>query len=120
VERSSRYVMLVHLPRMDGYGTIPRVYSGPALADYGAVAMKDALIATMTTMPEELLRSLTWDRGGLRAGRTGRAARQAGPAGCPVGLDWQGAPHALDPASRRVAGPRRCPSCASPNLPRNK
>ena len=25
--------------------------------------MKDALEATMTTMPEELLRSLTWDRG---------------------------------------------------------
>src|SRR5439155_25118957 len=30
---------------------------------YGAVAMKDALTTTMTTMPAQLLRSLTWDRG---------------------------------------------------------
>lgn len=63
VERTSRYSMLVHLPRMEGYGTTPRTKNGPPLAGYGAVAMKDALIATMTTMPEELLRSLTWDRG---------------------------------------------------------
>jgi IS30 family transposase len=28
-----------------------------------SVAMKEALEATMTTMPAELLRSLTWDRG---------------------------------------------------------
>jgi IS30 family transposase len=63
VERMSRYTLLVHLPRMDGYGTIPRTNNGPALAGYGAVAMKDALKATMTTMPAELLRSLTWDRG---------------------------------------------------------
>ena len=53
----------VHLPRLDGYGTIAPVKNGPALAGYGAVAMKDALAATMTTMPAELLRSLTWDRG---------------------------------------------------------
>ena len=30
---------------------------------YGAIAMKDALQATMSVMPAELLRSLTWDRG---------------------------------------------------------
>ena len=63
VERSSRYTLLVHLPRLEGYGVIPPVKNGPALGGYGAVAMKDALIATMTTMPAELLRSLTWDRG---------------------------------------------------------
>jgi transposase, IS30 family len=63
VERTSRYTLLVHLPRMDGYGTVPRIKNGPALAGYGAVAMKDALKATMATMPAELLRSLTWDRG---------------------------------------------------------
>ena len=63
VERTSRYTLLVHLPRMDGYGTVPRTKNGPPLAGYGAVAMKDALKATMTTMPAELLRSLTWDRG---------------------------------------------------------
>jgi IS30 family transposase len=63
VERTSRYTLLVHLPRMEGYGTVPRTKNGPALAGYGAVAMKDALQTSMTTMPEQLLRSLTWDRG---------------------------------------------------------
>ena len=37
--------------------------NGPALAGYGAVTMKDALAAKMTTLPEQLRRSLTWDRG---------------------------------------------------------
>ena len=55
--------MLLHLPRLDGYGAVPPVKNGPALGGYGAVAMKDALQATMTSMPAELLRSLTWDRG---------------------------------------------------------
>jgi len=55
--------MLIHLPREDGYGVIPRTKNGPALAGYGAVTMKDALATTMTTLPEQLRRSLTWDRG---------------------------------------------------------
>ncbi len=55
--------MLVHLPRAEGYGTVPRTKNGPALAGYGAVAMKDALAASMPGLPEELRRSLTWDRG---------------------------------------------------------
>ncbi|HET6533934.1 MAG TPA: IS30 family transposase, partial [Actinoplanes sp.] len=63
VERASRYTLLVHLPRLEGHGTIPPVKNGPALSGYGAIAMKDALTTTMTTMPAELLRSLTWDRG---------------------------------------------------------
>jgi IS30 family transposase len=63
VERTSRYTLLVHLPRMDGYGTVAATKNGPALGGYGAIAMKDALQATMTSMPAELLRSLTWDRG---------------------------------------------------------
>jgi IS30 family transposase len=37
--------------------------NGPALAGYGAITMKRALAATMTTLPEQLRRSLTWDRG---------------------------------------------------------
>ena len=63
VERSSRYTLLVHLPRLPGYGTVAPVKSGPALGGYGAIAMKDALTTTMSTMPADLLRSLTWDRG---------------------------------------------------------
>jgi IS30 family transposase len=63
VERTTRFTMLVHLPREDGYGVIPRTKNGPALAGYGALTMKNALAATMTTLPEQLRRSLTWDRG---------------------------------------------------------
>jgi len=63
VERTTRFTMLIHLPREEGYGTIPRTKNGPALAGNGAVTMKDALAATMTTLPEQLRRSLTWDRG---------------------------------------------------------
>jgi len=63
VERTTRYTMLVHLPRAEGYGTIPPTKNGPALGGYGAVAMKDALASTMATLPDQLRRSLTWDRG---------------------------------------------------------
>jgi IS30 family transposase len=63
VERSSRFTMLVHLPREDGYGLIPRTKNGPALAGYGAITMANALEQTITTLPTELRRSLTWDRG---------------------------------------------------------
>jgi hypothetical protein len=63
VERMTRFTMLLHLPRMDGYGVEPRVKNGPALAGNGAEAMRDALTARMTTLPEQLRRSLTWDRG---------------------------------------------------------
>src|SRR5438034_1076844 len=58
VERTTRFTMLLHPPREEGYGVVPRTKNGPALAGYGAEAMKDA-----TTLPEQLRRSLTWDRG---------------------------------------------------------
>jgi len=63
VERTTRYTMLLHLPRGEGYGLEPRVKNGPALAGYGADAVRDAITATITTLPAELRRSLTWDRG---------------------------------------------------------
>jgi len=63
VERTTRFTMLVHLPREEGYGVVPRTKNGPALAGYGAITMKNALARTMTTLPEQLRRSLTWDRG---------------------------------------------------------
>ena len=63
VERTTRFTMLIHLPREDGYGVIPRTKNGPALVGYGAVTMKNALAASMATLPEQLCRSLTWDRG---------------------------------------------------------
>jgi transposase InsO family protein len=63
VERSTRFTMLIHLPREEGFGVIPRTKNGPPLAGYGALAMKNALAATITTLPEQLRRSITWDRG---------------------------------------------------------
>ncbi len=63
VERTSRFTVLVHLPREKGYGLTPRVKNGPALAGYGAVTMTNALKKTITGLPTQLWRSLTWDRG---------------------------------------------------------
>jgi transposase, IS30 family len=63
VERMTRFTMLIHLPREEGFGVIPRTKNGPALAGYGAVTMKNALAAAITTLPGQLRRSLTWDRG---------------------------------------------------------
>jgi IS30 family transposase len=53
---------LLHLPREDGYGTMPRTKNGPAQGGCGAVTMKNALAANASTIPQQLLRSLTWDR----------------------------------------------------------
>ena len=63
VERTTRFTMLLHLPREEGYGVIPPRKNGPPLGGYGAVAMKNALASAITTLPEQLRRSLTWDRG---------------------------------------------------------
>jgi IS30 family transposase len=46
VERTTRYVMLVHLP-----------------GDHTAETVRDGLVATMATLPEHLRGSLTWDQG---------------------------------------------------------
>lgn len=59
VERTTRLTMLLHLPRMEGWGLDAPVKNGPALGGYGAHAMKDALVTGMTTLPEQLRISLT-------------------------------------------------------------
>ena len=63
VERSSRCTLLVHLPRLEGWGQQPAVKNGPSLGGYGAIAMNAALTASMTRLPEQLRQTLTWDRG---------------------------------------------------------
>ena len=63
VERMTRFTALIHLPREEGFGVIPRTKNGPPLAGYGAITMKNALSAVITTLPEQLRRSVTWDRG---------------------------------------------------------
>ncbi|MBW3576097.1 MAG: IS30 family transposase [Actinobacteria bacterium] len=57
-------VMISERPaEVEDRAVAPRVHNGPALAGYGAISMKNALASTMTTLPEQLRRSLTWDRG---------------------------------------------------------
>ena len=40
VERTTRFTMLLHLPRMDGHGFEARTKNGPALAGHGAEAVR--------------------------------------------------------------------------------
>jgi IS30 family transposase len=63
VERTTRFTMLLHLPRMTGHGQEARMKNGPALAGHGAEAVSEAITRAITTLPEQLRRSLTWDQG---------------------------------------------------------
>src|SRR3954464_3891152 len=63
VERTTRFTLLLHLPRMAGHGHEARVKNGPALAGHGAEAVRDAITRSIITLPEELRQSLTWDQG---------------------------------------------------------
>ena len=48
---------------MEGHGETPRLKNGPALAGHGAEAVRDEIARVITTLPEQLRRSLTWDQG---------------------------------------------------------
>jgi len=63
VERTTRFTLLLHLPRMAGHGVELSVKNGPALAGHGAEAVRDAVAEVITGLPEQLRRSLTWDQG---------------------------------------------------------
>ena len=63
MERTTRFSLLLHLPRMPGHGRDARVKNGPALAGHGADAVRDAITRTIITLPEHLRWSLTWDQG---------------------------------------------------------
>ena len=63
VERTTRFTMLLHLPRMEGHGVRRRAHDGPALSGHGAEAVRDAIAASIGALPEQLRRSLTWDQG---------------------------------------------------------
>jgi IS30 family transposase len=63
VERTTRFTMLLHLPRLDGHGEQPTVKNGPPLAGHGAEAVRDAIASSITSLPEQLRRSLAWDQG---------------------------------------------------------
>jgi IS30 family transposase len=61
VERSSRFTMLLHLPPPEAQE--PGTESSPARTGASAAAVRDAIAGTITTLPEQLRRSLTWDQG---------------------------------------------------------
>jgi IS30 family transposase len=63
VERTTRFTMLLHLPPLAGHSESPRGKGGPALSGHGAEAVREAITRTITTLPEKLRRSLTWDQG---------------------------------------------------------
>ena len=63
VERTTRFAMLLHLPRMAEHGVGARVKNGPALAGHGAEAVRDSIADTIVGLPEQLRQSLTWDQG---------------------------------------------------------
>ncbi|MCG7598159.1 IS30 family transposase [Mycobacterium sp. PSTR-4-N] len=57
VERSTRFVMLLHLPE-----------------DHTALSVQNAIVAKMSELPEHLRRSLTWDQGSEMANHAAIAA----------------------------------------------
>jgi len=63
VERTTRFTMLLHLPRMAKHGLGASAKNGPPLAGHGAEAVRDSIACTITSLPKQLRRSLTWDQG---------------------------------------------------------
>jgi transposase, IS30 family len=60
VERSTRFVMLLHLPE-----------------NHGALAVQNAIVDKITELPDQLRRSLTWDQGSEMANHLAIAAATA-------------------------------------------
>ena len=63
VERTTRFTLLLHLPRMAAYADTVRGKNGPALAGHGAEAVREAITRTIITLPEQIRQSLTRDQG---------------------------------------------------------
>jgi len=73
VERTTRFTLLLHLPRLAGHLMGARTTdtkNGPPLAGHGAAAVRDAITRAIRTLPTQLRRSLTWDQGSEMAEHT--------------------------------------------------
>ena len=102
----ARFTMLLHLPPMAGRG--PRVKNGPALAGHGAEAVRDAIAAAITTLPEQLRRSLTWDQGTEMA----QHVQLRIETGLPV--------YFCDPTARGSAAPTKTPTACCDSTSRRE
>ena len=77
VERTTRFTLLLYLPRMAGHGHEARVKNGPALAGHGAEAVRDAITARSSRCPSSCagrrlgIKELRWPS--TRASRSRRA-----------------------------------------------
>jgi hypothetical protein len=49
VERTTRFTILLHLPRMAAYAHSARIKNGPALAAHGTEAVRNAITGTIST-----------------------------------------------------------------------
>jgi IS30 family transposase len=73
VERTTRYVMLVHLPM-----------------EHTAESVRDGLVKTMAALPEHLRGSLTWDQGAeMAAHKSFTMATDMAVYFCDPGSPWQ-------------------------------
>jgi IS30 family transposase len=63
VERNTRFTMLLHLPAPEQRPPRTTAHTGPPVTGHGGEQVRDAIAAAITTMPEQLRRSLTWDQG---------------------------------------------------------
>lgn len=59
VERTTRFTVLLHLPPMAGHTAGAHIKNGPGMTGHGAEAVLDAIAAKISTLPEELDKSLT-------------------------------------------------------------
>ena len=62
VERTSRFVTLLHLPPADDR-TAAKIKHGPPVTGHHAEAVRDAISEAIRDLPEHLRRSLAWDQG---------------------------------------------------------
>jgi IS30 family transposase len=66
VERTTRFTLLLHLPRMADHHEGRRstdTKNGPPLAGHGAAAVRAAIVRAVKQLPTQLRKSLTWDQG---------------------------------------------------------
>ena len=63
MERSTRYTMLLHLPRLPVHGKENRAKDGHTMTSHGGEAVSEVINVTIANLPDHLRRSATWDRG---------------------------------------------------------